>query len=290
MTNDYLIFTGLNILLAWSAYVMLMSGSLSFANGAFMSLGAYGSGVLTVKFGWPFLGAMPVAAICTACAAVLLSLPALRTRGVYLMLVTIGISLCVRAILESTAYIGGVRGLSGLVGTQLWHVAVLLLLVGGTLWWVSRSPLQRILDAVREDEAVARCLGINTVFAKAATFGAGAAIAALAGSLHGHHMVFVRPENFDILLSVYIVLYVILGGANNLWGPAIGAMAMTLLPELLRFVADWRPTVFGVMVVLMLLIRPEGLLSFRTRTVRAGRRSREALESDRAAKTSGALQ
>jgi branched-chain amino acid transport system permease protein len=271
MTNDYLIFTGLNILLAWSAYVILMSGSLSFANGAFMALGAYGSGVLTVKFGWPLLAAMPVAAVGTALVAVLLSLPALRTRGVYLILVTIGISLCLRAVLESTSYIGGVRGLSGLTGTELWHIAVLIVAVGLLLWWTSRSPLQRVLDAVREDESVARSLGINTVFVKAAMFGIGAAIAALAGALYAHHMVFVRPENFDILVSIYIVLYVILGGTNNLWGPMLGAAAMTLLPELLRVLSDWRPMLFGVLVVLMLLVRPQGLLSFRTRSVRAGK-------------------
>lgn len=269
MTSDYLIFTGLNILLAWSAYVILMSGSLSFANGAFMALGAYGSGILTVKFGWPLLAAIPLTAAGTAVIAVLLSLPALRTRGVYLILVTIGISLCVRAVLESTSYIGAVRGMSGLVGTQLWHIAVLLVAVGALLWWIGRSPLQRVLDAVREDESVARVMGINTTFVKASMFGVGAAIAAMAGALYAHHMVFVRPENFDILVSIYIVLYVILGGTNNMWGPVLGAVAMTLLPEVLRGLADWRPTLFGILVVLMLLVKPEGLLAFRFRSVRA---------------------
>lgn len=81
-------------------------------------------------------------------------------------------------------------------------------------------------------------------------------------------MAFVRPENFDILVSIYIVLYVILGGTNNMWGPVIGAVAMTLLPEVLRGLADWRPTLFGVLVVLMPLVRPEGLLAFRSRSVR----------------------
>lgn len=268
MTNDYIIFAGLNILLAWSAYVILMSGSLSFANGAFMALGAYGSGVLTVKFGWPLLAALPIAAVGTALIAALIALPALRTRGVYLILVTIGISLCLRAVLESTAYTGGVRGMSGLIGTQIWHIAVLIILVGALLWWISKSPLQRILDAVREDESVARSMGINTVFVKTVMFSVGAAIAAMAGGLYAHHMVFVRPENFDILVSIYIVLYVILGGTNNMWGPVLGALAMTLLPEVLRGAAEWRPTLFGVLVVLMLLVKPEGLLAFRTRSIR----------------------
>jgi branched-chain amino acid transport system permease protein len=284
MTNDYLIFTGLNVLLAWSAYVILMSGSLSFANGAFMALGAYGSGVLTVKFGWPLLLAAPTAAVGTAVVAVLLSLPALRTRGVYLILVTIGISLCLRATLESWSYIGGVRGLSGLNGTELWHVGALVVAVGAFLVWVGRSPLQRILDAVREDESVARALGINTVHVKAAMFGVGAIIASLAGSLYAHHMVFVRPENFDILVSIYIVLYVILGGVNNLWGPMLGAVVMTLLPEMLRGLVEWRAMFFGVVVVGLLLIRPQGILIFRTSTIRSNRsRSQADLTVDQVA-------
>ena len=271
MLSDYLIFTGINVLLAWSAYVILMSGSLSFANGAFMALGAYASGVLTVKFGWPLLAAMPVAALATAGVASLLALPALRTRGVYLILVTIGISLCLRALLESSTYTGGVRGMSGLMGTTLWHVAGLLVLVGLFIAWIGRSPLQRVLDAVREDESVARAMGIHTVYVKAVMFGIGAAIAAAAGALYAHHMVFIRPENFDILVSIYIVLYVILGGGNNMWGPVVGAVAMTLLPEMLRGLENWRPMLFGVLVVLMLLWRSEGLLTYRRRTLRAAR-------------------
>ena len=274
MTTDYLIFTGLNILLAWSAYIILMSGCLSFASGAFMALGAYGSGILTAKFGWPLLGALPAATLGTAAIAVLLALPALRTRGVYLILVTIGISLCLRALLESTAYIGGVRGMSGLVGTELWHIAALLVTVGALLWWVGHSPLQRVLDAVREDESVAQVMGINTVFVKTAMFGAGAAIAAMAGGLYAHHMVFVRPENFDILVSIYVVLYVILGGTNNMWGPVLGAVIMTMLPELLRGMADWRLSIFGALIVVVLLLRPEGLLAFRIRSIRRRKQSR----------------
>jgi branched-chain amino acid transport system permease protein len=246
-----------------------MSGSLSFANGGFMALGGYGSGVLTVKFGLPLLVALPIAAVGTAAFAALVALPALRTRGVYLILVTIGIASCLRAVLESTPYIGGVRGMTGLMGTQIWHIAVLIILVGCMLWWISRSPLQRILDAVREDESVARSMGIHTVYVKTIMFSAGAAIAAMAGGLYAHHMVFIQPENFDILVSIYIVLYVILGGTNNMWGPVLGAVTMTLLPEVLRGASEWRGTLFGAMVVLMLLIRPDGLLAFRIKSIYA---------------------
>ncbi|MGH6752203.1 MAG: ABC transporter permease subunit, partial [Bradyrhizobium sp.] len=181
MTGDYLVFTGINILLAWSVYIVLLSGSLSFANGGFMAMGAYASGVLTVKFGWPLGVAVTAAAAAVAATGVLISLPALRTRGVYLILVTIGVATCVRAVIESIDYVGGVQGLGGLGGTELWHVGVLVLVVGAALHFVGRTPLQRILDAVREDEQVAKALGVNTVYVKVVTFAAGAALAAVAG-------------------------------------------------------------------------------------------------------------
>lgn len=269
MTGDYLIFTGINVLLAWSVYVTLLSGSLSFANGGFMALGAYGAGVLTTKFGWPLWPAMAAAALVIAVFGALISLPALRTRGVYLILVTVGISLTVGIVIESTPYVGGVRGMSGLTGTELWDVSAMVMAVGLLLWLLGRTPLQRILDAVREDELVARALGINVVLIKVAMFALGAALAAAAGALYGHYMVFIRPEHFNIMISIFVVLYVILGGVNNFWGPAVGATLMTLIPEFFRVLADWRPTVFGLLIVVLLLIRPEGLLTFRTPTARA---------------------
>ena len=269
MTLDHLFFTGVNVLLAWSVYIVLLTGSLSFAQGAFMALGCYGAGVLTVKFGLPLLPATLLAAVCAAAIAAVIGYPALRLRGIYLILVTLGITFCVRVLLENVEYVGGVSGFGGMMGADLQAVLFALVIVGALLFWLSRSPLQRILDAVREDDRVAAAIGINVTQIRLLGFASGAAIAAVAGSLYGHYMNFVRPESFDVLLSVYVVLYVVLGGVNNLWGPLLGATVMTLLPEYFRVLADWRPTVFGLAILILLLFRPEGLLSFRTRTSRA---------------------
>jgi branched-chain amino acid transport system permease protein len=274
MIEDHLFFTGLNILLAWSVYVILLSGTMSFGNGAFMAVGAYAAGVCTVKFGWPFeLAAIGAAVFCFGFGAAV-GFPALRTRGLYLIMVTIGLAFCLRVAIENTPYLGGVRGLRGLVGTSMWHVAVALAVVGAALWIVSRSPLQRVLDAVREDEDVAGALGINVVHVQLVAFASGAALAGLAGALYGHYMIFVAPDHFGILISIFVVLYVILGGVNNMWGPALGAAIMTLVPEFVRFIADWRTAIFSLLIVVLLLVRPEGLLAFRTVTIRAPRRPR----------------
>lgn len=269
MTLDHLFFTGVNVLLAWSVYIVLLTGSLSFAQGAFMALGCYGAGVLTVKFGVPLLPATLLAAVGAAAIAAVIGYPALRLRGIYLILVTLGITFCVRVLLENVEYVGGVSGFGGMMGADLQAVLLAVVIVGTLLFWLSRSPLQRVFDAVREDDRVAAALGINVTQIRLLGFASGAAIAAVAGSLYGHYMNFVRPESFDVLLSVYVVLYVVLGGVNNLWGPLLGATVMTLLPEYFRVLADWRPTVFGLAILILLLFRPEGLLSFRTRTSRA---------------------
>jgi branched-chain amino acid transport system permease protein len=268
MIQDYVFFTGVNVLLAWSVYIVLLTGNLSFAQGAFMAIGCYAAGIMTTRYGVPLAVAIPAAMAISAAVAVLVGFPALRVRGIYLILVTVGLTFCVRIALENFAYTGGVEGLKGMSGTKLWHVGAAILVVGALLFLLSRSPLQRILDAVREDDRVAASLGINLTYVKLLAFGAGAAIAGMAGALYGHYLIFVRPDNFDILVSIFVVLYVILGGVNNMWGPLLGASVMTLLPEFIRALQDWRPTVFGLAIIVLLLLRPEGLLKFRMTSAR----------------------
>ncbi len=281
MIEDYVVFTGVNMLLAWSVYIILLSGSLSFANGGFMAIGAYVSGVLTVKFEVPLGLAAAVAGLAAGVFGLLVGFPALRTRGIYLILVTVGITVSVKAAFESIDYVGGIQGFGGMAGSSPWHVVAVVILVGGVLWILSRSPLQRVLDAVREDEMVASSLGINIVHVKLVCFGIGAFLAAVAGSFYAHYMLFVIPDQFGILLSVFVVLYAILGGTNNIWGPPLGAAIMTLAPELVRGLASWRPTAFGVIIVLLLLVRPDGLLAFRVPTVRGGRMPTDAYHRQR---------
>jgi len=271
---DQLFFTGINLILAWSVYVVLLAGNLSFAQGAFMAIGCYASGVLTVKLGLPLVPAALAAAVLSAFLAMLIGWPALRVRGIYLIMVTIGVTFCVRVGLENFKFVGGVQGFGGMMGADLTTVMVAVTVIGAALWGLSISPLQRILDAVREDDRVTESLGINTAWVKLAAFAVGAAIAAVGGALYGHFMNFVRPDNFDILVSIYVVLYVILGGVNNMFGPVLGAAIMTLLPEYFRVLAEWRPTIFGLVIVVMLLFRPEGLLSFRVITAKLSQGTR----------------
>jgi branched-chain amino acid transport system permease protein len=219
--------------------------------------------------GMPMLPATGLAAVIAALIAALVGYPALRLRGIYLILATLGLTFCIRVLLENMDFLGGIGGFGGMKGGDLPKAAMAVAVIGLLLWLLSISPLQRVFDAVREDDRVAAALGINVTAIRLVGFSAGAAIASVAGMLYGHYMSFVRPENFDVTLSIYVVLYMVLGGVNNLYGSILGAAIMTLLPEYIRFLADWRPTVFGASVLLLLLFRPDGLLSYRPVTALA---------------------
>lgn len=268
MIADHLFFVGINILLAWSVYVVLLSGNLSFAQGAFMALGCYCAGVLTVKFNFSLFPAVLLAGGFSSLVAFAVGYPTVKLKGIYLILVTLGLTVCVRVLLENFKFIGGVGGFGGMKGADLSSVLIAVFIFGVLLHWFSRGALQRVCDAVREDELVASSLGIDVVATKLLTFAVGAFIAGIAGALYGHYMNFVRPENFDVLLSIYVVLYVVLGGVNNMWGPVLGALIMTLLPEYFRVLAEWRPSIFGLSILLILLVRPQGILRFRLSTIK----------------------
>src|SRR5690349_17716359 len=113
-------------------------------------------------------------------------------------------------------------------------------------------------------------MGINVVFVRIAMFAAGAALAGYAGGLYGHYLIFVRPENFDIFTSIYAAFYVMLGGVNNFAAPVLGAVILTLLPEYIEGLQSWRPTFFGLAILVILLIFPQGIVPWRAVTARKG--------------------
>jgi branched-chain amino acid transport system permease protein len=272
MSSDLIFFTAVNILMAWSVYIALSAGALTFGASAFMAIGCYVAGVLTVKAGWPLLPACMSGAMISGVLGFAFGFPALRVRGIYLILTTIGIAMSMVVILENIDFVGGTVGLGGMAGSTVWHGVGAVLMVGAALWWVSRSPLQRVLDAVREDDEVAASLGMNVVFVKLTAFAIGSAVAGFAGGLYGHYITFVRPDTFNVLISIYAVMFVILGGTNNFWGAALGASIMTILPEQVTFMREWRPSVFALTIIVLLLFRPQGLITRRVLTIKLARR------------------
>src|SRR4051812_2934276 len=250
---------GINILMGWSFYVILLSGQFSFGNAGFMALGAYSAGIATVKLGLPLAAGLVIAVVVGAGVGWLVGLPALRIRGVYLALATIAFAFLVENLFINLDYTGAQVGFYGMQGTTLPLVYALVVALGLLLLRLQHSRLARALQAVRENEVVASTLGLNTTYLKLLSFSTGAAFAALAGALYGHYLYFISPELFGFFQSIWPAFYVAIGGPQTVIGPVLGAAVVTLLPEYFQPLKEWRLLVFGICVMAIIAVRPEGL-------------------------------
>lgn len=252
---------GTSSLLALSIYLTLSCGMLAMANAAFMGIGAYASALITMQAGLPYPVALTVGAVAPALVAYAIGKPTLRLSGVYLAMATLAFGEVVRiAILNTESWTGGALGLNGIPQlTQPWHVAAVLAAVLLLLQRLRSSRTGRAFEAIKEDETAAGLMGIDVAGHKLAAFVLGAAIAGLAGTLNAHLTFFIGPNEFGFDRGVDILTMTILGGIQGLTGPVIGAVIVTLLPEVLRGLQDWRLMANGIILVIMVLFLPRGL-------------------------------
>jgi branched-chain amino acid transport system permease protein len=252
---------GTNALLALSIYLTLSCGMLAIANAAFMGMGAYTSALLTMNYGLPFPLALAAGMVTPALMAFVIGKPTLRLSGVYLAMATLAFGEVVRiALLNAESVTGGALGLNGIPqSTQGWHVALALAVTLALLWRLRRSKVGRAFESIKEDETAAGLMGIDVAAHKMLAFVLGAAIAGLAGGLNAHLTFFIGPSEFGFDRAVDILTMTILGGIGNLTGPVIGAVILTLLPELLRSFKDFRLVVNGFILVLIVLFLPKGI-------------------------------
>jgi branched-chain amino acid transport system ATP-binding protein/branched-chain amino acid transport system permease protein len=272
----------LHVLIMWGIYAVLtlglnvingFAGQLSIGQGAFYGIGAYAAAILTVSVGWSFWVATPAASLLAAAVGMLVSLPVLRVRGIYLGMATFGFAEIVHVVLRSWESLTlGVLGISGILapitlgidfGTQgrffyLVLAAVLLsVLLSHRLY---QSAVGHALLALRDDELAASLLGINTTAHKVAAFGVAAGLAGLAGSLFAHYLTYISPENFTSVESILIVTMLIVGGRGNVLGALVGAGILVALPEALRVVNVYRLLIYGLLLMGAAVFRPQGLV------------------------------
>jgi branched-chain amino acid transport system permease protein len=269
---------GTNALLALSIWLTLSCGMLAMANAAFMGIGAYTSAILTMNYGAPFPVAILAGMAAPAFVAFLIGKPTLRLSGVYLAMATLAFGEVVRiAILNTDSLTGGALGLNGIPQlTTWWHVLCAVALVLFVLARLRRSKIGRAFEAIKEDETAAGLMGIDVNAHKMLAFALGAAIAGLAGTLNAHLTFFIGPNEFGFDRGVEILTMTILGGINSLFGPVIGALIITLLPELLRSFKDYRAVVNGLILVVIVLFLPKGLWNPAWLKKRVGLRTRGA--------------
>jgi branched-chain amino acid transport system permease protein len=252
--------SGILLLGALSVYIILATGQLSLGNGAFMGIGAYLSSWLTVTMNVPLTLALVISAVFAGVIGAIVAFPALRLKGIYLAMATVGFGEMVRSFFLNFDTMGGSGGFRGM---QHVGVGYIWLWAGGVLIAVmllERSRVWLEMQAVHDDETAAGLIGLNTVVTKIGAFAAGAAVAAISGGLFAHHNVYIEPANFGFERSVEFVLAVILGGSTVAPGSLVGALLLIFLPEFLRPIADWRLAAFGSLLVLVLLVRRQGIL------------------------------
>jgi branched-chain amino acid transport system permease protein len=279
---------GLNIIVGYAGLFQL-------GHAAFYAVGAYTAALLNLKFGIPLLWTMPIAIIVAGLFGLIVSRPILHLRGDYLAIVTIAFGEILRMLLVNNVggVTGGANGLFGIAPIQVFAYSfdsvlsnyyLVLFFVVITIFAVNRlenSRLGRAWMYVREDEVAAEAMGIDTVHVKAVAFVLGSAWAGLAGVLYASRIGSISPDLGSFLESVIMFSIVVLGGVGSIPGVIVGAIGMIGLPEVFRFVKDWRDGFVGLAMVVMMIFRPAGLLP--------SRRAAEELEThEAAAQQSGA--
>jgi branched-chain amino acid transport system permease protein len=271
---------GVHTLLGLSAYCVLLTGQVSLAQAGFFAIGAYVAGMLTVLAQWPLIPALVAAAIVAGAMACAVGFPALRVKGLMLVVATIAFGEAVRLFFFNFTYqlergelrIGphggeGFRqiryfpehGWSTLdVMLFIWAVVVMVMAL---LWWMDRSRAGAVLRAVGDDELAAQSTGINITAVKVSAMTIGGVIAGLGGGLFAHYTTHIEHVQFGVVLATFAIAYPILGGLSSVFGTLMAVVFIQgFLIEGLRFMGDWRNLLFGGLIVLAMNMRPHGLL------------------------------
>jgi branched-chain amino acid transport system permease protein len=228
-----------------------------------MAIGAYLSSYLTVIAGVPLTSALLIAATVSGTIGVVIGFPALRLKGIFLAMATLGFGEMVRSLFLNLDITGGAGGFHGMAHISVGYVWIWVGLILLLVWLMESSRIWLEMRAVADDETAANLIGLNTTMTKIGAFGMSAAVAAVSGGLFAHHHVYIEPGNFGFERSIDFVLAVILGGSTIGAGSLVGAALLVLLPEQLRALDDWRPAAFGALLIIVLLIRRQGILDRR---------------------------
>ena len=270
---------GINLVLAVSLNLVNgFTGQFSLGHAGFMAVGAYLSAAVTLFVGPHvlgesggtalmqgslFLAALVAGGLGAAGAGWLVGLPSLRLKGDYLAIVTLGFGEIIRVIFQNFEPLGGALGLNGIPAytTVFWVLAAAAVTLF-TVHCLVHSTYGRGFLAVHDDEIAAESVGLDTTRYKIVAFVTGAFFAGVAGGLYGHFKQTISPGGFDFTKSIELVVMVILGGMGNTIGVVLAVILLTLLPELLRPVADNRMILYSLMLIVLMLVRPQGLFSF----------------------------
>lgn len=255
------IIAGLNAIVALGFYVTLLTGQLSAAHAAFIGVGGYVAGGLAVKAGVPFYPAVGAAAVAVAIIAAVVALALQRLSGMFFAVATLGFAEILSVVLKNTPYLGGALGLYGVpLNTKLWHVLALLAILVYAFAHLETSRFGLAFRAVRNDPVAAAASGIRVRRTRVLAFVMGAVICGLGGALQVSYLGVMEPDDLAFNMTVSLLLFTVVGGRDYFVGPILGAVIFTLLPELLRITARGRLVAFSLLLIVIVIVRPEGLL------------------------------
>ena len=256
----------INVILAVSLNLATgFLGQLVLGHAGFMSVGAYAAALFTMYSGLPTMASFPVAlligGIVAAAFGVIIGVPALRLKGDYLAILTLGFGEIIRVLILATPFTGGAAGLSGIpLLTTFTYVFIVAILTVAVIFAFIHSRHGRAVIAIREDEIAAEAAGIHTTYYKLLAFVLAAFFAGIAGGLYAHHIGVLDPSKFDFNYSVEILIMVVLGGMGSITGSVVAAIVLTLLPELLRGFSEYRMLIYSIILICVMLFKPSGLL------------------------------
>ena len=261
---------GVNAILALSLSVSLQAGQLALAQAAFMGIAAYVSTILAVNAHWPLFATIAVAVLASTVVAALLAYPVRRLRGVFLAIATIGFGEIVRVVANNLKITGGAEGISSIPNDATTPVIYgALAFVGLALFALSRTKFALAVALVREDEYAARGVGVDVGTIRTLSLALGGAIAGLGGALYAHASFFITPTDFGFQHMEQILVWCVVGGVTSPLGALLGAAVLSILPEAIRFLADYREITNGIILLAVILFAPGGLSSlWRRGTVR----------------------
>lgn len=260
--NQVLTTMGIFLIAALGLHLITgITGQFSFGHAAFLSIGAYTSALMSIYLHTPFFLNMIAGGLAAAFFGILLGIPSMRLTGDYLGITTLGFGEIVRIVFINTKITGGAMGLGGIPKeTNIAVVYILVVLTVFSLYRIQNSRFGRALVAIREDDIAAETMGINVYWYKIKAFAVGTFFAGVSGALFAHMMQYINPSDFGFSRSFDILNFVVLGGLGSIPGTILGTAVLSLAPEFLRFVKEYRMLIYGALMILMMIFRPYGLL------------------------------
>jgi branched-chain amino acid transport system permease protein len=251
----------INLIFAYGTFVPAAAGQINLGGAGFQAIGAYSAAWLSSAAMQPMWITIPASMLTAGLIGFLISFPVLRTRGVYMVLATFAFGEAVSGFLLWTDFFGGAIGMVVPVHIELPVLVSCAAFVVVLTFYLLATRFGLVLRSINDDEAVAVLMGVNVRLFQVAAFTIGGALSGLSGALYAHNFSFVEAQYFNGFLSIYVLLFVLIGGVQTAWGPLIGTLVFTALPELMRIGGSWRYVVFGAAIVLLMMLRPQGLVT-----------------------------